>query len=148
MIDATIFRCFSGNSALVARCVIGLSLLIAGTSAAWAEYEPAHVDQSCPTPPPVVGDSAAVNHEHGTVGLGIYVNSRGRPKKIRVTQSSGYNDLDNAAVAAVAGWHYTPAVRNGGYVSDWMGLKIEFGQRETGTTLRAPTPDQVEACSD
>ena len=148
MMDATIFRCFSGNSALVARCVIGLSLLIAGTSAASAEYEPPHVDQSCPTPPPVVGQSAAVNHEHGEVGLGIYVTSRGRAKKIRVTQSSGFNDLDNAAVEAVAGWHYTPAVRNGGYVSDWMGLKIEFGQRETGKTLQQPAQDQVDACSD
>jgi len=82
------------------------------------------------------------------VGLGIYVTSRGRALKIRVTHSSGFDDLDNAAVAAVAGWHYTPAVRNGGYISDWMGLKIEFGQRETANTLKAPTADQVEACSD
>jgi len=95
-----------------------------------------------------VGQSAAVNGEHGEVGLGIYVTSRGRAKKIRVTQSSGFDDLDNAAVAAVAGWHYTPAVRNGGYVSDWMGLKIEFGQRETGNTLKSPTADEAEACAD
>jgi len=127
---------------------VGLLLLIAGTSIALAEYEPPHVDQSCPTPPPVVGQSAAVNGEHGEVGLGIYVTSRGRAKKIRITQSSGFLDLDNAAAEAVAGWHYTPAIRNGGYVSDWMGLKIEFGQRETALTLRAPTADQVEACAD
>jgi len=145
--NVAMFRRFP-DSALVARSVIGLSLLIASASAALAEYEPAHVDQSCPTPPPVVGPSAAVNHEHGEVGLGIYVTSRGRARKIRVTHSSGFDDLDNAAVAAVAGWHYTPAVRNGGYVSDWMGLKIEFGQRETANTLKAPTPDQVEACAD
>ncbi len=127
---------------------VGLLLLIAGTSIASAEYEPPHVDQSCPTPPPSVGGSASVNQEHGEVGLGIYVTSRGRPKKIRVTHSSGFDDLDNAAVAAVAGWHYTPAVRNGGYVSDWMGLAIEFGQRETGNTLKPPTADQVEACAE
>lgn len=145
--DAATSRRFPVNCAL-ARSLIGLSLLIAGTSVVSAEYEPAHVDQSCPTPPPVVGNSAAVNHEHGTVGLGIYVTSRGRARKIRVTHSSGFDDLDNAAVAAVAGWHYTPAVRNGGYVSDWMGLAIEFGQREKASTLKAPTPDQVEACSD
>jgi protein TonB len=82
------------------------------------------------------------------VSLGIYVTSRGRPKKIRVTHSSGHDDLDNAAVAAVAGWHYTPAVRDGGYVSDWMGLKIEFGQRETGTTLKPPSADSSESCGD
>ena len=52
-------------------------------------------------------------------------------------QSSGFLDLDNAAAEAVAGWHYTPAVRNGGYVSDWMGLKIEFGRRETGKYTQA-----------
>ena len=148
MMDAAIFGWLSSNSALAARCLIGLLLLVAGASAVSAEYEPPHVDQSCPTPPPIVGDSAAVNHEHGEVALGIYVTSRGRARKIRVTHSSGFDDLDNAAVAAVAGWHYTPAVRNGGYVSDWMGLKIEFGQRETGNTLKAPTQEQVEACSD
>ncbi len=60
----------------------------------------------------------------------------------------GATSFYNAAVAAVAGWRYTPAVRNGGYVSDWMGLKIEFGQREKATTLKAPTPDEVETCSD
>jgi len=111
-----------------------------------AEYEPPHVDQSCPTPPPVVGQSAAVNGEHGEVALGIYVTSRGHPRKIRVTHSSGFEDLDNAAVAAAAGWHYTPAVRNGGYVSDWMGLKIEFAQRETATTLQPSSADQAESC--
>jgi TonB family protein len=137
----------AGNHALVAsRGGIALLLLLAGTSVASAEYEPPHVDQSCPTPPPVVGSSAAVNAEHGEVSLGIYVTSRGRPKKIRVTHSSGYDDLDNAAVAAVAGWHYTPAVRDGGYVSDWMGLKIEFGQRETGTTLKPPPAESSESC--
>jgi len=130
------------------KAVMTVLLLIAGTSVASAEYEPPHVDQSCPTPPPVVGESAAVNSEHGEVGLGIYVTSRGRARKIRVTHSSGFEDLDNAAVAAVAGWHYTPAVRNGGYVSDWMGLKIEFGQREKATTLTAPTQDQLDACPD
>jgi TonB family protein len=138
----------TGRARVLTCSGVGLLLLIAGTSIASAEYEPPHVDQSCPTPPPSVGASAAVNQEHGEVALGIYVTSRGRARKIRVTHSSGFDDLDNAAVAAVSGWHYTPAIRNGGYISDWMGMKIEFGQRETGTTLRAPTADQVEACAD
>ena len=109
----------SENCALVAvRGTIGLSLLIAGASAASAEYEPRHVDQSCPTPPPVVGQSVSAFLDPTT------------------------------RLPRPGGWHYTPAVRNGGYVSDWMGLKIEFARRETGNTLKPPTADEVEACAD
>lgn len=126
---------------------IGLLLLIAGTSVATAEYIPPRVDRSCPTPPPVVGESAAVNKEHGEVSLGVFVTARGRPKKIRLVHTSGFDDLDNAAVAAAASWHYTPAVRNEGNVSDWMGLKIGFGPRETGHTLKPVSDDSSGLCA-
>lgn len=126
---------------------IGLLALVAGTSVATAEYIPPRVDHSCPTPPPVVGESAAVNKEHGEVSLGVFVTARGRPKKIRLVHSSGFDDLDNAAFAAAASWHYTPAVRDGGNIPDWMGLKIDFGPRETGASLKAASDDEARACA-
>jgi TonB family protein len=122
---------------------LGLFVLTAGAPAALAEYIPPKVDHSCPTPPPVIGQAAAVNKEHGEVTLGVFVTSRGHPRKIRVTHSSSYADLDNAAVAAAASWHYVPAVRNGGNISDWMGLKIAFGPRETGRTVSVATTDEA-----
>jgi TonB family protein len=123
--------------------------LTAGPSVAQvstAEYKPPRVDYSCPTPAPDVPQSATVNAEHGEVYLGIFVSSRGRPKKIRVIHSSGYNDLDDAAVTAAATWHYVPAVRNEGNVSDWMALRMEFGAQETGKTLKPATADQSGSC--
>jgi len=65
-----------------------------------------------------------------------------------ITSMARWGSAFTSHLAAVAGWRYTPAVRNGGYVSDWMGLKIEFGQREKATTLTAPTQDQLDACPD
>lgn len=139
----------SRNHALgiAARSGAALLLLMAGMSAAGAEYKPPRVDNSCPTPPPDVPDSATVNGEHGEVVLNVFVTSHGRPKKIRVIHSSGFDDLDNAAVTAAATWHYTPAVVDTGNVSDWFALKMEFGAHETGVTLKAPSADAAGRCS-
>src|ERR1700744_4540624 len=63
-----------------------------------AQYKPPRVNYSCPTPAPDVPQSATVNGDHGAVYLGVLVSTRGRPKKIRVIHSSGFNDLDDAAV--------------------------------------------------
>jgi TonB family protein len=93
-----------------------------------------------------VPDSATVNAEHGEVYLGIYVSSHGKPRKIKVIHSSGFDDLDAAAVTAAATWHYVPAVRDDGNVSDWMGLRMEFGSHETGKTLKPTDASLSDSC--
>jgi TonB family protein len=54
------------------------------------------------------------------------VTSFGYPRKIRVKQSSGFEDLDNAATEAAAGWHYVPAVIDGDTATAWTTVKIHF----------------------
>jgi TonB family protein len=117
------------------------------TPVSTAEHIPPRVNYACPTPAPDVPESATVNGEHGEVYLGIYVSTHGRPKKIRVLHSSGYSDLDDAAVTAAATWHYIPGKRNEGTVSDWMALRMDFGAHETGATLKATSGGTADTCA-
>jgi protein TonB len=71
-------------------------------------------------------DSAQLNGEEGTVLVGVYVRPNGRPSKIRVERSSGFSDLDNAAVESVLNWRFVPARLDGDIVSDWTTVKIVY----------------------
>src|SRR6202000_2431019 len=96
----------------------GLALTLAMTGAAYAD-KPARVDHSHPTPAPVYPDSARVAGEHGDVQLGVFVMSGGRPHKVDVTMSSGYQDLDQAAINAVSSYYFTPAISAGHVSTGW-----------------------------
>jgi len=51
--------------------------------------------------------------ETGKVVLRVTLNAQGRVAKATVSQSSGFNRLDEAALAAVREWRCTPAQRDG-----------------------------------
>lgn len=51
--------------------------------------------------------------QQGTVRLRVVVSIEGRVRDISVARSSGFDSLDEAALAAVARWRFTPAVRAG-----------------------------------
>ncbi len=94
--------------------------------AAIASYLPAHVDASMPHTQPGYPDSARASGEQGTVLVAVYVHPNGRISKYRVAQSSGFGDLDDAAVESVLAWRFVPATRDGDAVSDWATVRIVF----------------------
>jgi TonB family protein len=57
--------------------------------------------------------AAVANNEQGTVGLALQIDAGGNTKNIHVTATSGYADLDEAAVACAATWKYHPATQDG-----------------------------------
>ncbi len=97
-----------------------------GSGAAQAGDMPARVDPAQPNSQPFYPDSAQAAGEQGTVLVDVLVRSSGHPTKYRVAQSSGYGDLDSAAVQTVLNWHYMPAIRDGDDVSDWTTVKIVY----------------------
>jgi TonB family protein len=104
----------------------GLALaltLVAGT--AFAD-SPAKVDRSKANPAPEYPDLAQTNGEVGDVVIGVLVNSSGRAMKLRIDQTSGFTDLDNAAIEGAANWHYIPAIVGGDTTTSWMKVKIHF----------------------
>ncbi|MEW6664655.1 MAG: energy transducer TonB [Thermodesulfobacteriota bacterium] len=65
----------------------------------------------------------------GTVLLDVLVNSLGRVKDLRVSQSSGHDLLDQAALAAVRAWTYEPARRGDEAVEMWVKVPVRFELR-------------------
>jgi protein TonB len=97
---------------------------------------PARVDTALPHPQPPYPDSAQQSGEQGTVLVDVLVRTSGRPVKARISQSSGFQDLDNAAVQGVLNWHFLPATQGGDTVSDWTTVKIVY---QLPTMVPAPT---------
>jgi len=111
------------NSSL---CAVASCMTVLGAHSALASESPPSVDISRPHPQPAYPDSAQLNGEQGTVLVDVYVHPNGRASKVKVSRSSGFEDLDNAAIEGVLNWRYLPAIRDGETVSDWTTVKIEF----------------------
>jgi len=103
--------------------------IAAGLSVAHADAgldAPARVDTSQPHAQPPYPSSAQDAGEQGIVVLDVYVWPNGKPMKVRISQSSGFKDLDTAAIQGVLNWHFVPAIQHGDMVSDWTSVKIVF----------------------
>ena len=101
-----------------------ITTVLLSASAMAADAGP-KVDTSKPTPV-IYPQAAQQAGEQGTVIVNVYVNDSGKAKKIAVAKSSGYTDLDTAAVETALNWHYVPAVRGGSIVSDWAAVQVVY----------------------
>lgn len=100
------------------------ALALSGFAASAANVAP-KVDTSQPTPV-VYPEQAQRAGEQGIVVLNVYVAWNGKPQKVDVAKSSGYRDLDNAAVETAANWHYVPALHDGNTASDWASVQVVY----------------------
>lgn len=83
------------------------------------------VDTSKPTPV-IYPQTSQVAGEEGVVIMNVYVTSHGKPQQVDVAKSSGYADLDNAAVETALNWHYVPAIRDGDTVPAWAAVQVVY----------------------
>jgi protein TonB len=111
-----------------------------GSGVALAADTPARVDPAQDQSELVYPDSARAAGEQGTVLVDVLVRPSGHASKFRVAQSSGYGDLDSAAVESVLNWRFVPAMRDGDTVTDWTTVKIVFQLPQTAAGTSAPTP--------
>jgi TonB family protein len=70
--------------------------------------------------------SARFHHEEGRVLVIFTVQQDGSVSDPFVQQSSGYGDLDDAAIQAVKTWRYLPATKDGKPVAIQFGARIGF----------------------
>jgi TonB family protein len=87
----------------------GLLSVGAVLSTAAAQDAQRRLDPHYPNYQPPYPDTAQVNGEQGSVVLKLKVSEGGRVRGVQVMRSSGFPDLDNAAIEGVMGWHYLPA---------------------------------------
>ncbi|EQD66104.1 TonB family protein, partial [mine drainage metagenome] len=52
-------------------------------------------------------------HQQGTVYLLVLVGADGSVQDVKVDQSSGYRDLDRAAIEAARKWKFNPGSQDG-----------------------------------
>jgi TonB family protein len=110
-------------------CLSGcFSLVALSASAQLGGYSTPHVDVSYPyrNMQPPYPATAVAGGEEGSVILEVLVTPDGKVAQTRLYDSSGFNDLDNAAIAAVMGWKFIPAMRNGEAETDWANVKVDF----------------------
>ncbi len=102
------------RNSVLGRWTAGLliaGLLSAGAVLATAAAQDAQrrLDPAYPNYQPAYPDAAQNNGEQGDVVLKVKVSDSGHVRAVAVVRSSGFADLDNAAVAGVMGWRYLPA---------------------------------------
>jgi protein TonB len=101
------------------------ALMLGGTSACLADSA-AKIDHSRAAPAPDYPDAAQAQGEQGDVLLDIQVASNGKPTRVRLDRSSGYPDLDTAAVQTAANFRYTPAMSGGDTETAWTKVRIRY----------------------
>lgn len=95
-----------------------------------------------PAPAPVTPASANAGYLHnpapeypalamrrnweGTVLLRVHVLASGKPGEIQIQKSSGRDQLDDAALAAVKRWSFAPAKQGNNPVDGWVSVPIDF----------------------
>lgn len=91
-----------------------------------ASQSPPHVDTSGINLAPPYPASASISAERGAVLLQVHVNANGTVEFIRPLLTSGFADLDRAAVSGVMSWHFVPAISDGKNAEGDALVQIEF----------------------
>jgi protein TonB len=95
-----------------------------------------------PAPQPITPASANAGYLHnpapeypsvamrrgwqGTVMLRVHVLASGKPGEIQIQKSSGRDQLDDAALAAVKRWSFVPAKQGDVALDGWVSVPIDF----------------------
>jgi protein TonB len=110
--------------------VLSLTVLLAGcgkgADQAAAPVIPPTELAAIQTPPPAYPAEAECNSNGGTTVLRVTVAQDGVPAQVAQVQSSGNQALDQAAIAAVRGWKFRAATRNGNPVSHTINVPVTF----------------------
>lgn len=110
-------------------CAFALfSSVLLATSAASADPSTVvpTIDVSKPNLMPAYPAIARVRGEKGTAVVFVQVSETGAVIEVKLGKSSGYQDLDNSALAAVRDWHFHPAITDGKPAAKWTAVGVSF----------------------
>ena len=75
---------------------------------------------------PVYPEKALEKEEEGKTLLSVLIDAMGKPKEVKVKTSSGFSELDKAAIRAVSNWQFIPAMQGGKSVASWYEVPVRF----------------------
>jgi len=82
-----------------------------------------------PPAPAAYPARARAGNQQGTVLVRVLIGPDGKPRQIRIWETSGFHLLDAAAEAAVRGWQFEPASSNGRDIEAWVQVPVHFALR-------------------
>lgn len=82
-----------------------------------------------PPAPPVYPPRAIELNQQGEALVRVRLDPDGSAAEILLWRGSGFALLDRAALAAVRGWHFLPAMRDGRPVAAWVEIPVRFHLR-------------------
>ncbi len=111
------------NIASAGLVVAALALL--PVTASGAETN-AHLDATGANMQPAYPETAVAGREQGAVIVAVLVKTDGTVRRLALQKSSGFSDLDNAAMNAVNGWKFVPAMKDGVPVEGPAVVQVAF----------------------
>ncbi len=103
------------------KFVIAAVLLSAATSAFAAEVPASLADKNCKAEYP---KASLMNEEQGDVTMAFLVASDGNVVESKVEKSSGYKNLDKAALKALSACKFKPGTKDGALAQTWT--KVDY----------------------
>ncbi|MBA5689579.1 energy transducer TonB [Rugamonas apoptosis] len=98
------------------------ALLLSGTGAAFAGEVPATFDaKNCRADYP---KASLMNEEQGNVSMAFLVSADGSVVDSKVEKSSGYKNLDKAAIKAISACKFKPGTKDGAVAQTWT--KVDY----------------------
>ncbi|MBS7789628.1 energy transducer TonB [Roseococcus sp. SDR] len=79
-----------------------------------------------PPTPPAYPPRAISLRMAGTALIRALVGPDGQTREVRLHRSSGFGELDNAALAAVRGWAFAAATEGGRPIEAWVEVPVRF----------------------
>ena len=79
-----------------------------------------------PPTPPAYPPRAASLRMAGTALIRALVGPDGMTREVRLHRSSGFGELDHAALAAVRGWAFAAATEGGRPIEAWVEVPVRF----------------------
>jgi len=98
------------------------AVLFMSASAAFAGEVPASLDaKNCKAEYP---KASLMNEEQGTVSMAFLVSAGGDVKDSKVEKSSGFKNLDKAAIKAISACKFKPGSKDGAPAETWT--KVDY----------------------
>ena len=97
--------------------LIAALIVASAASTAFAAEVPAQFDpKACKAEYP---KASLMNEEEGAVGMAFLVSAEGRVLDSKIEKTSGFKNLDNAAVKAITNCKFKPGTKDGAVAQTW-----------------------------
>ncbi|WP_295992730.1 energy transducer TonB [Rugamonas sp.] len=108
----------------ISKSLIAAALLSGLSTAAFAAEVPASFDaKSCKAEYP---KASLMNEEQGNVAMAFLVGTDGNVIESKVEKSSGYKNLDKAAIKALSACKFKPGTKDGAVAQTWTKVAYDW----------------------